>query len=586
MKHVMKMGIRFIILAFIFCASNCPQVQGNAIGKQGNDSAVQGNVINHQSNDSAVQENTANQQNSMKGEPDLSHFLVSVEDEPDTVDFQCTTIHYTIAQNVFNRLVEMESDENGDIEILPSLAKSWEISDDGRTYTFRLRDDVNFSNGSPLTASDVEYTFTRLLTHPDSCNRDIADGILGAEALMNGVADQLEGFQLLGDLDFSITLEQPFEAFLACLSMPGASILDKETTEEAGSRFGTEPDWTIGTGSFILRKWNPGEGFLLTANKECWQGPPRCEGLDLRFVTDSKEIRRMFENGELDVMDLDEVGNAAEFFLHGQKYRDRLFSVQRIGITYIALNETVRPLDDARVRKALQLSLNRRILLAAVYGGRGYTENGIFPHGLYGFNPDLPEIPFDPAGARELLAEAGHPDGFDLTISVNSSSTRWEMSVLRLAASMWEKIGVRVSIEVLEESEFMRLRKSGMLAAYTALWTADFDDPDNFIYTFFGNKANTAFRSLCYANEDVMSRVRKARTITDPGKRIDEYRELERIIVQEDAAWIPLYSRLRYYVTSERLDGICASWNGSVKNMYRKMSVTGAHNDSAPMNNE
>ena len=120
MKHVMKMGILFIILAFIFCASNCPQVQGNAIGKQGNDSAVQGNVINHQgndsavqgnainhqSNDSAVQENTANQQDSMK-EPDLSHFLVSVEDEPDTVDFQCTTIHYTIAQNVFNRLVEM-----------------------------------------------------------------------------------------------------------------------------------------------------------------------------------------------------------------------------------------------------------------------------------------------------------------------------------------------------------------------------------------------------------------------------------------------------------------------------------------------
>ena len=580
MKHVMKVGILFIMLAFISCVSNCPQVQGNANDQQSNDFAVEGNDIIQYSNDSAVEGNVANQQDSVK-EPVLSHFLVSVEDEPDTVDFQCTTIYYTIAQNVFNRLVEMESDEKGDIEILPSLAESWAISGDGRTYTFRLRDDVNFSNGSPLTASDVEYTFTRLLTHPDSCNRDIADGILGAEALMNGETDQLEGFQLLGDLDFSITLEQPFEAFLACLSMPGASILDKETTEEAGSRFGTEPDWTIGTGSFILRKWTPGEGLLLTANENCWQGPPRCEGLDLRFVTDSKEIRRMFENGELDVMDLDEVGNAAEFFLHGQKYRDRLFSVQRIGITYIALNETVRPLDDARVRKALQLSLNRRILLAAVYGGRGFTENGIFPHGLYGFNPDLPEIPFDPTGARELLAEAGHPDGFDLTISVNSSSTRWEMSVLRLAASMWEKIGVRVSIEVLDESEFMRLRKSGMLAAYTALWTADFDDPDNFIYTFFGNKANTAFRSLCYANEDVMSRVRKARTITDPGKRIDEYRELERIIVQEDAAWIPLYSRLRYYVTSERLDGFCASWNGSVKNMYREMSVTGLHNDSA-----
>jgi len=508
-------------------------------------------------------------------ELDTSRFLVAVEDEPDTVDFQCTSIHYTVAQNVFNRLVEMESDENGDMMILPALAESWDMSDDGRVYTFRLREGVQFSNGSHLTAEDVAYTFHRLLTHPDSCNRDIADVIVGAAALENGETDVLEGFRILDELDFSITLEQPFQAFLACLSMPGASVLDRETTEAAGERFGTDPAWTVGTGSFILKEWTPGEGLILTANPGCWQGAPRCEGLDLRFITDSKEIRRMFERGEIDVLDLDEAGNTAEFFLHGDIYRDRLFSVPRIGITYIALNESVRPLDDVRVRKAMQLSLDRAMLLTAVYGGRGSVENGIYPHGLYGFNPDLPEIPFDPEAARELLAEAGYPAGFDLTVSVNSSSTRWEMSVLRLAASMWEKIGIRTSIEVLDEGEFMRLRKSGQLACYTALWTADYNDPDNFIYTFFGDGENTRFRSLCYPRTDVMERVQKARAIADPEARIAEYRELERTIIQEDAAWIPLYSRLRFYVTSERLEGICASWNGSVKNMYREMSIVG-----------
>lgn len=505
--------------------------------------------------------------------PDTSRFLVAVEDEPDTVDFQCTSIHYTVAQNVFNRLVEMENDENGEMQILPSLAESWELSDDGRTYTFHLRKDVAFSNGSPLTASDVQYTFTRLLTHPGSCNRDIVDGILGAEALMNGTADHLEGLNILGKMDFSITLEYPFQAFLACLSMPAASILDQETTEEAGDRFGIDPDWTIGTGSFILWKWIPGEGLLLTANKDCWQGPPCCEGLDLRFVTDSKEIRRMFERGNIDVLDLDEVGNTAEFFLHGSAYQDRLFSVPRIGITYIALNEAIAPLNDVRVRKALQLSLNRDMLLSAVYGGRGSLENGIFPHGLYGYNPELPEIPYDPEEAMRLLAEAGYSDGLDLTVSVNSASTRWEMSVLRLAASTWSKIGIRARIDVIDESEFMRLRKSGQLACYTALWSADFNDPDNFIYTFFGNKENTSFRSLCYPKEDVMERIQNARAIVDPEERIREYQDLERIIVQEDAAWIPLYSRLRYYVTSKRLKGIQASWNGSVKNKYREMSI-------------
>ena len=518
-----------------------------------------------------TEESTASAQQTP--ETDTSRFLVAVEDEPDTVDFQCTTIHYTIAQNVFNRLVEMENGADGDIEILPSLAKSWEISDDGCAYTFHLRENVTFSNGAPLTASDVLYTFTRLLTHPDSCNRDIADGILGAAQLEKGETDTLAGFRVLGDLDFTITLEEPFSAFLASLSMPGASILDEETTKAAGSRFGTDPECTVGTGSFILWKWEAGKGMLLKANPNCWQGAPRCEGLDLRFLTEPQELRRMFENGEIDVLDLDEVGNAAEFFYHGDLYRDRLFHVQRIGTTYIALNESVAPLDDVRVRKALQLALNRPMLLAAIYSGRGNVENGIYPHGLYGFNPDLPEIPYDPEEALRLLAEAGYPDGFGLTISANTSSTQWEIALIRLAVSMWEKVGVKASIDVLEESEFMRLRKSGRLACYAALWTADYDDPDNFIYTFFGNRENTTFRSLCYPKEDVMERVTRARGIQDAEARIREYRKLERIIVQEDAAWIPLFSRLRYYATSERLRGIQSSWNGSVKNMYREMSV-------------
>lgn len=529
-------------------------------------------VFSHKAYSAQSQGKSAKPQSDITG-PDISHFLVAVEDEPDTVDFQCTSIHYTIAQNVFNRLVETENDANGMMEIVPSLAKSWEVSEDGRTYTFHLRENVTFSNGSPLTAYDVKYTFIRLLTHPDSCNRDIADGIVGAEALESGRTEDLEGFKIIDEMDFSITLEYPFQAFLSCLSMPGASILDEETTREAGERFGKEPEWTIGTGSFILWKWIPGEGFLLTANADCWQGRPHCEGLDLRFITDSKEIRRMFDRGEIDVLDLDEVGNAAEFYFHGDIYQDRLFSVPRIGITYIALNESMEPLNDVRIRKAMQLSLNRALLLTAVYGGRGQVENGIYPHGLYGFNPSLPEIPFDVEEAGKLLKEAGYPDGFELTVSVNSSSTRWEMSVLRLAASMWDKIGIRTKIDVISESEFMRLRKSGSLACYTAQWMADYNDPDNFIYTFFGDRENTTFRSLCYPREDVMERVRLARTIPDPEERIREYQDLERIIVQEDAGWIPLYSRLRFYITSRRLEGIQASWNGSVKNKYREMSI-------------
>ena len=358
--------------------------------------------------------------------------------------------------------------------------------------------------------------------------------------------------------------------------MPGASILDEETTEEAGDLFGKDAEHTIGTGSFILTSWEPGKGMILTANKDCWAGAPFSKGLDLRFEKDVEVIRSMFDDGELDIMDLDELDNEAEYYIRGDIFKDRLYQAQQVGTTYIALNSSKKPLDDVRVRKALQLGLNRKAILKSAYSGRANLENGIYPHGLYGFDPDIPEIPYDIEKARELLSEAGYPDGFDMTISVKASSTQRELDYMKLVSEMWEGIGVRADIEVIDESEFMERRKSGDLECYTASWVADYNDPDNFIYTFFGNENNTRYRSLCYQDEKIMERVRKARAIPDPDERIREYRALERKIVQEDAAWIPLFSKFRYYVTSERLEGFRVAWTGFYTMNYREMSIDDA----------
>ena len=509
-------------------------------------------------------------------ELDTSNFIVAVDNEPDTVDFHCTSLYYTVANNVFNRLVETVADEDGDARIAPSLAESWDVSDDRRTYTFHLRKDVTFSNGEPLTASDVLYSFTRLLTHPNACNQDILDNVSGAGSLKSGEADKLEGFEVLGDYDFKITLAQPFEGFLASLSMPAASIMDEGTTEAAGERFGTDPSAMVGTGSFIMREWSPGERMLFVANPDCFDGPPRSAGLDLRFVTEAEEARSMFENDELDILDLDDIPDCADYYVYGDVYQDRLYQVRRIGINYVALNESIKPLQDVRVRKALQLGLDRAVLLQAVYGGRGDVENGIYPHGLSAHNPDLSEIPYDPARAIGLLRKAGYSSGFDLTVSVRSSSTQAEMTLVRLMASMWGEIGVHASIKVMDEEKFMRLRKAGKLACYAALWTADFDDPDNFVYTFFGNSENSTFRSICYQNTGVMKRVREARAIGDAQERLQEYRDLERIIVQEDAAWIPLFSRSRIYCMSKRVEGVPVLWNGTMTSRYRDVYIAAA----------
>lgn len=511
---------------------------------------------------------------SVKEETDTSDYIVTTWDEPSTYDFQCTTLYYNTAYCVFDRLVKMERGRGDRPVIKPSLAESWDISDDGCSYSFHLREGVKFSNGSELTSSDVKYTLTRLLTHPESSNRDIAECILGAGELESGKAKELRGFSEKDDLNFTITLSEPFEAFLACMSMPGASILDETSTEAAGERFGKDVEAATGTGPYILKNWKEGEGMLFEANPDCWAGPPKNKGLDVRFVQESEELRRMFDEGKIDILDLSDLDSASEYYIHGDIYEDRLYDAPQVGITYIALNESAAPLDDVRVRKALQLATDRDLLLETVYSGRGVIENGIYPQGLYGHDPDLEEIPFDTDEAASMLAEAGYPDGFDLTFSVRTSSSQGEMDMVRMIAGMWEKIGVKVKIEVLGEDEFMSRRKKGELSCYEATWTADFNDPDNFVYTFFGNKANTVSRSLCYPDEKVMKRVRDARSIQDKDERLAEYRALEKKIVQEDCAWVPLLSRTRYYVVSERLKGFHVAWTGRFFINYRDMRVS------------
>ena len=504
---------------------------------------------------------------------DTSMYLRVTDDEPDTVDFQCTTLHYTVALNVFDRLTETEKGADGRSRIVPSLAESWTVSADGLTYSFRLREGVRFSNGDPLTPEDVRYTLTRLLAHPESRNREIAAEIAGADALSRGETDDLAGFVITGSHSFTITLTEPFPAFLASLSMPGASILSEKSVREAGDLFGKDPAHTIGTGSFILETWTPGEGMRLRANSVCWRGAPACAGLELLFVSDEVEQRLMFERGELDLLDLDELGDEAEYFVHGDIYQDRLYSAPQVDITYIALNESIAPLNDARVRRALQLALNRQVILDALYSGRGQVENGIFPHALNGFNPELAEIPCDPEEAARLLAEAGYPDGFELEAAVRTSAGSRPRETLELAADMWKKIGVRLTLKPMEDSEFMQLRGSGQIACYTATWSADYDDPDNFLYPFFGTAENTVYRSLCYPDEAVIRRVQEARSIPFDAARMMEYAELERKIIQEDAAWIPLFSRTHLYVTGERITGFRTDWNGWIQPCFREIAV-------------
>lgn len=492
---------------------------------------------------------------------DTSGFLVvPLVADIQTADVHKTTKDYEIPLNIYDRLVDIEVKEDGSSEIVPSLAESWEISGDALTYTFHLRQGVKFHNGEELTADDVEYSFTRQLSVEGAVNTDFLAQIKGASQLLEGTADQLEGFETVDDYTFTITLSEPYAGFLACLSTPGCSIYNREATEAAGDQFGLDPSVTVGTGPFRLTDWTINDQLVLTRYEDYWKGPSELPGVVIRIVPDTETQRMMFESGELDVVDLDYLPDAVDDFT--TRYPDQIVSGPRVGTTYFTMNQNIEPFQDVRVRKAVQMAIDRQAILDALYGGRGQVENGIYPHGLYGFNSSLLEITYDPEEAKALLAEAGYANGFEMQIAADSSASDATNQALEIIQAQLGEIGIQAEIQNMDESTWLATRNSGEMGSFMSTWTADYNDPDNFIYTFFGTPENTKLRSLNYSDTEVMERVQKARTIVDADERIAEYQALEEKIVTEDAAWVPMYSRTHSFAVSKRVQGFEVPWNG------------------------
>lgn len=292
-------------------------------------------------------------------------------------------------------------------------------------------------------------------------------------------------------------------------------------------------------------------------------------------IPDEATQRMMFENGELDLLDLDNAASQADYFLNNEAYTDQIVSGTRVGTYYIALNELHEALSNVKVRQALQHAIDRQAILDALYGGRGTVENGIFATGLIGHNNDLPELAYDVELAKELLAQGGYPDGFEMELCYSSDSGQITKDLLEIVSAQLSQIGVTAKVVEVDEGSWSERRAAGELDSYTSSWSADFNDPDNFIYTFFGTADNSVRRGLNYTNQDAIDRVAAARGIVDENERIAEYQALEQLIIQDEAAWIPLYSKQHLYVVNPRVSGFTVSWNGWSSNYYRNVAISG-----------
>lgn len=487
-------------------------------------------------------------------------------------DPQKTTDDYAAALNCFDRLVEAETTAPLKSEIVPGLAEKWNVSPDGLVYTFHLKQGVKFQNGELFKADDVLYTFDRMLNPATKAlNTDFLDMIAGAHERIDGKADKVSGLKVIDNNTIQITLAAPYAPFLANLATPAGSIFNRKATEAAGDKFGIEPNATIGTGPFKFTENVVNDHFTFTAFKDYWRGAPALDKVVFKIIPDVDTQRMQFESGALDVFDCDNARSQISYFLSSEKWKSHIVSGPRVGLYYYSFNESIKPFNDVRVRKAIQMAIDRQSILDKLFDGQGQLSNAILPPGLVGYNPNAEVIPYDVAKAKALLAEAGYPNGFDMTIAQVTNSSE-SLGVNEVVQSMLKPLGINVKIEQMDSAAFLATRKEGKLPMYLANWSADFNDPDNFIYTFFAPK-NTVARSFNYKNAEVQAKVEKARTMTDQTARMTLYQQLEKTIVVDDAAWVPLFSLQHLFVVQPRVQGFKAAWNGWSNQSYYGVSI-------------
>jgi peptide/nickel transport system substrate-binding protein len=487
---------------------------------------------------------------------------IAINSDIVSMDVHKTTNDYLVPMNVFDTLFTVIKNNDGTTYIDKSLVDDYSVSDDGLTYSFTLKSGIVFSDGTPLTADDVKFTFERILTLPGSEQTDYAVCIEGADDLMNGKSDELRGITVDDDTHFTVTLAEPFSGFLAQLATPATSIMSRSIVTAAGDDFGNVPEKTIGTGPYIITSWERGAGLSFEYNPRYWGPEPSVKKASVKIM-DAASMDMAYKKGDLDILDCLMLDTAIVDNTYKKSYSDKIVTVDRLGMNYLMLNEKIEPLSDVSVRRAIQMAIDRKSILDSIYSGDGKLEDGIYPSGCLGYSKDNQGwLKYDPDGAKKLLADAGYPNGFEMEISLDSGTTDAAKNTVQVIAQNLSDVGIKANIKTYDHASWLDLRNSGDMPSFLALWILDFNDPDNIIYTFFGTESNTAVRSDNYSDKAAIARIAAARTIVDQSERMQEYADLEKKLVQEDAVWAPLFSLKHLYVRGERVASFTPQWAG------------------------
>jgi oligopeptide transport system substrate-binding protein len=464
--------------------------------------------------------------------------------------------NWSIIKSIFSGLMDYKP---GTTELTPDLAESYTISDDGMTYTFKLRPNLKFHNGRALTSADVKYSIERAVNPKTSCpGAGYFATIKGFDDVAAGKTTSLAGLQTPDDSTVVFTLTRPDATFLHIMAINFAFVVPKEEVEKYGADFGHHP---VGAGAFKFVEWQLGQKLVLARNKDYHiQGVPYLDQITFEFGQDPTVALLRLQRGEVDLLG-DGIPPAQFLQVTGDPAnKDLWVAGAQMNTDYVTMNVKVKPFDNLKVRQAVNMAINKDRVIQII-NNRAKVANQVLPPSLPGYDPDHQGYPYDPAKAKALLAEAGYPDGFSTTLYATDIDPQ-----PRIAQAIQQDlagIGIKADIKSLAGAAVIEAGgtegQAPMIWSGGMAWIADFPDPSDFYTVILGcaGAVKGGWNWPWYCNPDLDKRAAAADSMVSAEmqpKRADAWRDIFNDVMK-DAPWVPVMNEQRYTMHSARLTG-------------------------------
>ncbi|WP_367716103.1 ABC transporter substrate-binding protein [Nitratireductor sp. GISD-1A_MAKvit] len=464
--------------------------------------------------------------------------------------------NWSMIKSLFDGLMDYVP---GTTELRPEIAESYEISEDGTVFTFKLRDGVKFHNGRDLTAEDVKYSIERTVNpKTQSPGAGFFGSIKGFEEASSGDAEGLSGITVVDDHTIKFELSRPDATFLHVLALNFAHVVPKEEVEKHGADFGKHP---VGSGAFKLSEWTLGQRLVFERFEDYWNpGVPKLDQIIFEVGQEPVVALLRLQNGEVDVPG-DGIPPAKFIEVKNDpKFKDLIIQGGQLHTGYVTMNVKMEPFDKPEVRKAVNMAINKDRILRII-NGRAVAANQPLPPSMPGYAKDYEGYTYDPEAAKALLAEAGLADGFETELYVMNTDP--QPRIAQAIQQDLKAIGINASIKSLAQANVIAAGgeedQAPMIWSGGMAWIADFPDPSNFYGPILGcdGAVPGGWNWAWYCNEDLDAMAKEADAMVAPakaGEREAMWRDIY-LKVMEDAPWAPIFNEERFTIRSERIGG-------------------------------